>query len=90
MLRVLLVRGWIIGYGRVFQQHPLTYIYREQGHFSHLATIAIALAANRHNNYNGNVPRGSFQVSEAPRLKTWPPSFHERTKYIAYVYLQFL
>ena len=40
----------------------LLYIKPEQGHFLHLATIAVELTANRH-----NVIRGSVQVSEAPQ-----------------------
>ena len=43
-----------------------------QGHFLHFATIAIALAANRH-----NVRRGSVQVLETPLAKNMAAIFSQ-------------
>ena len=68
----------------MFQQRPLLYILQEQGHFLHLATIAVALVANKHSIY---VLRGSVQASEAPPSEDMAAIFPNAT---VFVYLQFL
>ena len=49
-----------------------TYLARARTILAFSYHVALALTVNRH-----NVLRGSVQVSEAPHLKTWLPSFHK-------------